>query len=143
MKPLISIRLPGRHTYQPQQEIVWNYQIDAVAAQDIQAIEASVLWITEGKGEHDLSVMFFERRIPGQTEVSDVREMRSIRLTLPASPLSYNGVIIKIRWLARIRLFLHTGEQFVEEQAFRLGDVRTSRAEVAPGEDLILFSSSK
>ncbi len=136
MDPLISISLPGRRSYQPGQEIVWHYQIDAVAPDAVAAIEASVLWYTIGKGESDLSVVVFERRVPGQTEVSDLREMRSMRLRLPLTPLSYDGVLLKIRWCARVRLFLKSGREFLEEQVFRLGNVRTARAVVGPGQDL-------
>ncbi len=134
--PLISIRLPGRRSYAPGQEITWHYQIDAVRPGEVAAIEASVLWYTIGKGESDLSVLFFERRVPGQTEVGDLREMRSVRLTLPPTPLSYDGVLLKIRWCARVRLFLRSGREFLEEQVFRLGNVRPARAVVGPGQQL-------
>ncbi len=142
MEPLISISLPGRRLYRPGEEIVWDYQIDAVAHQEVAAIEASVLWYTEGKGESDLSVLFFERRVPGQTEVSDLREMRSVRLRLPQSPLSYDGVLVKLRWCARVRLFLSDGREFLEEQIFRLGTIRSGRAVVAPGQDLTSLADS-
>lgn len=142
MQPLISIRMPGRRSYRPCQEIVWHYQIDAVEPADIAAIEASVVWYTEGKGESDLSAFFFERRVPGQTEFADVRQMRSIRLALPPSPLSYDGVLVKIRWCARVRLYLRSGEEFFEEQTFRLGQVRPGRAVIAPGQDLTSMADS-
>lgn len=141
MDPLISIRMPGHRIYRPGQEIVWHYQIDAIAPAEIAAIEASVLWYTDGKGESDLDTIFFERRVPGQTEFSDLREMRSVRLTLPLSPLSYDGVLLKIRWSARVRLFTRSGLQFVEDQIFRLGNVRPARAVLAPGQDLTSLAS--
>jgi hypothetical protein len=42
---------------------------------------------------------------------------------LPASPLSYEGVVVKIRWCVRIRLFFATGRDFVSEHVFVVGDI--------------------
>jgi len=136
MEPLISIRLPGKRQYRPAQTIAWQYQIDAVAPHDIQAVEASILWYTEGKGESDMLVHFFERRVPGTTEVADLRAMRTITLALPRSPLTYDGVILKIRWCARVKLFMRSGKSFLEEQAFRLGNVPPGRVYPEPGQAL-------
>ena len=35
----------------------------------------------------------------------------------------YDGVLVKIRWLIRIRVFLEGGESVLGEKEFRLGDV--------------------
>ena len=136
MEPLISIRLPGKRQYRPGQSIEWQYQIDAVAPQDIQSVEASILWYTEGKGESDLLVHYFERRVPGTTEVADLRAMRNITLDLPLSPLTYDGLILKIKWCARVNLFMRSGRSFSEEQSFRLGNVPPARAFPEPGQEL-------
>ena len=132
MEPLISIRLPGSHHYQPGQRIVWHYQIDAVSPADIAAVEASVVWRTEGKGELDLGVHFFERRVPGRTEMADFLALRRIELQLPHAPLTYDGVIVQIRWCARVRLFLQSGRVYTEQLSFRLGNVPPARAVPLP-----------
>ena len=51
MEPLISIQIQGDRPFrEPGERLECDYQIDAVAAGEIQAVEASVLWYTEGKG---------------------------------------------------------------------------------------------
>jgi hypothetical protein len=121
MDPLISLQLrePLR-IYHPGDELECECQIDAVEADEIQALEASVLWYTEGKGDEDLAVHFFERRTPADTEDGDLRPLHRFRTILPNSPLSYAGAIVKIRWCARVRLFLRRGKELLLEQPFVL-----------------------
>lgn len=123
-EPLLSLCLAGakRH-YAAGDELVCEYQIDAIDAADIQAVEASVLWYTEGKGEEDMGVHFFERRLPADADEGDLRPMRRIRTRLPNSPLSYAGAILSIRWCVRLRLFARRGREFVLEEPFTLGSV--------------------
>ena len=119
--PLISLQL--RHQgriYHPGDELECECQIDAVEADEIQAIEASVLWYTEGKGDEDLAVHFFERRTPSDAEDGDLRPLHRFRTILPNSPLSYSGSMVKIRWCARVRLFLRRGKELFFEQPFVL-----------------------
>ncbi len=124
MEPLISLCLVGpRRSYAAGDELVAEYQLDAVLADEVQAVEASVLWHTEGKGEEDMGVHFFERRLPGDAEDGDLRPLRRVRTTLPTSPLSYSGAIFNIRWSVRVRLFLRRGREYLQEQPFTLGSV--------------------
>lgn len=132
-EPLLSICLAdSRRHYGVGDELVCEYQIDAVDAADIQAVEASVLWITEGKGEEDMGVHFFERRLPGDAEDGDLRPMRRFRTRLPNSPLSYWGAILTIRWCVRLRLFLRRGRETVLEYPFTLGSVPAAALEPPP-----------
>lgn len=123
-EPLISICLAGQQKqYQPGDELVCEYQIDAVDAADVLAAEASVLWFTEGKGEEDLSVHYFERRLPADVENGDLRPLRRFRTRLPNSPLSYRGAILKICWCVRVRVFLRRGKDYSLDYPFQLGSV--------------------
>lgn len=124
MEPLISIRLRDQgRVFMPGEELECEYQIDAVGKDDIVAVEASVLWYTEGKGDEDMSVHYFERRVPNDEADGDLRENRRFRTVLPKSPLTYSGVIVKIHWCARVRVFLGRGKEVFLEQPFQLGDV--------------------
>jgi hypothetical protein len=130
--PLISLQLRHPHRiYHPGDELECECQIDAVEADEIQAIEASVLWYTEGKGDEDLSVHYFERRTPSDVEDGDLRPLHRFRTILPNSPLSYSGSIVKIRWCARVRVFLRRGKEIFFEQPFVLGSHPTAVAPVA------------
>jgi len=83
----------------------------------------SVLWHTEGKGDEDMSVHCFERIEPSDEELVDFRQPRRFSSMLPASPLSYEGAIIKIRWCVRVRVFLARGRELARDVPFRLGRV--------------------
>jgi hypothetical protein len=104
-------------------ELIAEYQFDAVSAYDIQSAEASVLWYTEGKGDEDLGVHFFERRVPADADHGDLRVLRRFTTRLPNSPLSYSGAIFSVRWCVRVRLFLRRGREMMQEVPFVLGAV--------------------
>jgi len=140
MEPLISIYLKDKQQhYQPGEELTAHYQIDAVEKSEILAVEASVLWYTEGKGDEDMAVDYFERRMPSGASNGDLRQLWDFTVRLPKSPLSYDGVIVKIRWCVRVRVFLRQGKETCFEQSFQLGDVprgkMVPRAKPVPREE--------
>ncbi len=134
MEPLISIRIRNQHrSFQPGEVLECEYQIDAVKAEDVQAAEASVLWHTEGKGDEDLAVHYFERRTPGDAEGGDLRALRCFQTVLPPSPLTYPGIILRIRWCVRVRAFLRRGKEVFLEQTFVLGSTPRATEVVEQG----------
>ncbi len=123
MEPLISIQIQGDRPYrEPGERLECDYQIDAVEAGEIQAVEASVLWYTEGKGGEDMGIHYFERRVPADPD-DDLRQWRRFETVLPKSPVSYDGELIQIRWCVRVRAILRQGKQCCFEVPFRLGNV--------------------
>lgn len=121
MDPLISIQLMNYESaYRPGDILQCHYQIDAVPAKEVQAIEASVLWFTEGKGDEDMAVHFFERRVASDDHDRDFCSLHEYQSELPNSPLSYDGQIVKIQWCVRVRVFLRRGKEFCFEHPFRL-----------------------
>lgn len=133
IEPLISIRLRDQgRTFFPGEELECEYQIDAVDQDDLLAVEASIMWYTEGKGDEDMAVHYFERRVPSDVTQGDLRPLRRFRSVLPNSPLSYSGAIVKIRWCARIRVFLRRGKEVFFEVPFRLGEVPPGQVTAVP-----------
>ena len=116
----------GRRQYAPADRLVVRYVVDGCDGEKIRAVEHSVVWYTEGKGEEDLGVHFFERVAERRRDAARVRE-GGIETTLPASPLSYEGVIVKIRWCVRIRIFFAGGRDFVSEHVFVVGRIPPAR----------------
>jgi hypothetical protein len=128
MEPLLSLQIAQpRRIFQPGDELECECQVDAVEAHEIQAVETSVLWYTEGKGDEDLGVHYFDRRVPSDCEDRDLRPMHRFKTILPNSPLSYSGKIVKVRWCARVRLFLKKGKELYFEQPFTLGNVANAQ----------------
>lgn len=131
-EPAIIIRLDcnGR-TYQPGDTLSGEYRLDGVASDELTAVEISVLWYTEGKGEEDLAVHEFWRHDAAGGDWPGSRRPERFSTTLPPSPLSYEGQIVKIRWCVRIRAFLAQGKELVGQKIFRLGSVPPVKAKRA------------
>ena len=129
MEPLLSLQLyHDPAIYRPGDVLRFDFQIDAVQADQISAVEASVIWLTEGKGDEDLGVHFFERRVPHDEPTSDLRPLHSCSVELPKSPLSYAGHILQVRWLVRVRFFARSGKEHCIEKPF----VLSSTAKATP-----------
>ncbi len=108
--------------YEPLEEILVRYTVELPPTAVVRSVERSILWYTEGKGEEDIGVHFFER-ITERAAVTEATAGSSFGARLPSSPLSYEGVIVKIRWCARVRLFFEEGRDFVSEHVFEVGHV--------------------
>ncbi|MCA9246393.1 MAG: hypothetical protein KDA42_04735 [Planctomycetales bacterium] len=111
--------------YLPGDEIAGLFYIELYDPKkdesEVNAIEASVLWYTMGKGDEDLAVHYFDRHTRIEGHAFDVSVPRRFGTVLPNSPLSYDGQIVKIIWCVRVRVFLRGGREHVSEQPFRLG----------------------
>jgi len=123
MEPKISLTLKNaRRAFYPGDELEGQYQVEATSTAEVTAIELSVLWYTEGKGDEDLAVHFFQRLTEADVEGGDFRNPHRFRTVLPNSPLSYSGVSLRIRWCVRLRVFLARGKQLHFQVPFVLGE---------------------
>jgi hypothetical protein len=122
-EPAVVIRLDGNgRVYRPGETLSGEYRFESVEPGQIAAIEVSVLWFSEGKGDEDLAVHEFWRRDVAEGEWIDARRPERFSTTLPSSPLSYEGQIVKLRWCVRVRVFLSHGREVVGQKFFRLGN---------------------
>jgi hypothetical protein len=112
--------------YQPGETLSGGWTLAAHPDQPVRAVELSVLWYTDGKGDEDLGVHHFERLSGDEGGPIAPGQPRWFAARLPRSPLSYDGVLVKVCWCVRVRVFWDGGEA-VGEAPFRLGDV--ARAE--------------
>ena len=127
--PLVAIRFDGNgRVYRPGETLSGEYHFESLPDGQLKAVEVSVLWCTEGKGDEDLAVHAFWRLNPeGGAKIDSGRPNR-FSTVLPNSPLSYEGQIVKLRWCVRVRAFLHRGKELLGEKAFRLGDLPPAKA---------------
>jgi hypothetical protein len=133
-EPAVVICLDGDgHVRRPGERLCGAYWIESVQADQIKAIEASVLWHTEGKGDEDMAVHQFWRRDADESQPIDPRRPEPFSTILPNSPLSYDGQLIKVRWCVRVRVFLQRGKEVVSERIFQLGHVLPLRSHAAGG----------
>jgi len=129
-EPEVFIRLDddGR-PYAPGTTLSGEYRLDGVDSANVQAVEVSVLWHSEGKGDEDLAVHEFWRK--DAEALGDPRRPERFSTTLPQSPLSYEGQIVKIHWCVRARVIFKRGRDLVAQKVFRLGNVPPARPPVA------------
>lgn len=129
----LRILLEGnRRVYQPGDLLRGEYQIDSLKLLQPAAVEISVLWHTEGQGDEDLAVHHFERFDADDHPAIHSYRSRRFETRVPASPLSYQGLIVKIRWCVRVRVFLPRGKALVAEMPFQVGTVPPARAARQP-----------
>jgi hypothetical protein len=127
--PSVCVQIDSdRRAYQPGEVLSGSFRLDAVAGREVGSVEVSVLWCTEGKGDEDMGVHQLEVLTPGEGGF-DPADWRRFSVCLPRSPLSYEGLIVKVRWCVRVRARIAGWSDRVAEARFRLGDV------TAPGGD--------
>ena len=131
--PLVRIRLNGNgRVYHPGETLSGDYCVESVQRDEIKAIEVSVLWYSEGKGDEDLAVHDFWRSAAEDSDQEASTHGGSFKTVLPNSPLSYRGILVRIRWCVRVRVFLTRGREVMGELAFRLGELPSTRMPVPP-----------
>jgi hypothetical protein len=131
-EPAILIRFDtnGR-TYRPGETLSGQYVFNPLPPDEIRAVEVSVLWYTDGKGDTDMAVHDFRRIASEEDGWIDPRRPGRFSTVLPNSPLSYDGAILKLQWCVRVRAFLARGKEIVGELPFRLGSVPAAKVVVA------------
>jgi len=128
-EPAVTVRFDGdRRVYRPGDTLSGEYRLESVTRDQVSAVEVSVLWYTEGKGDEDLAVHEFWRLSAEDGDWIDPARPEPFSTTLPQSPLSYDGLIVKLRWCVRVRAFLSRSKELLGEQEFRLGNVPAPEA---------------
>jgi len=120
-QPAVSVALCRDDAmYEGGKTLCATWKVSRVTLDALTAIETSVLWYTEGKGDTDLLAHHFERLEEDQIRRAGLADEHSLTCELPATPLSYHGRLIRLRWCVRMRLFLSDGREIVTEQPFYL-----------------------
>lgn len=128
IEPYVTIRFDDNgRIRQPAETLAGSYRLHGISPHGVKAVEVSVLWHTDGKGDEDLAVHHFERVAAEEDQPFDVRRPRRFKTVLPSSPLSYHGAIIRIQWCVRVRVYLTSGKEVIGERAFELGGVPALR----------------
>jgi hypothetical protein len=123
-EPHVFLRLIGdSRIFQPGQTLSGEFFVETPNPHDLTAVELSVMWHTEGKGDEDLAVHHFQRIANDSGDEVDFRRTQQFHTVLPNTPLSYDGVIVQIFWCVRLRVFHRGGRDVVAEQSFQLGMV--------------------
>lgn len=135
-RPTVQLKISNPKTvFRPGDVLECECTITAREPIELQAVETSVIWRTEGKGEEDLGVHFFDRRDQADVRAGDLGTLYRFKTQLPKSPLSYDGKLIKIIWAIRVCVFFDRGKELRFDQPFRLGDARLIETAAEPAVD--------
>lgn len=121
-EPALGLRfLALQPRLEPNELLEFEYRVQRVARREVDRLEISVMWYTEGKGTEDFGVHLFDS-ISGDELTSVIDgEPHPIVTTLPSCPLSYEGSLLSIRWCVRLRLYMTDGREVTTEKPFCLG----------------------
>ncbi len=129
--PEMHLALDKRGDFAPGELLAGRFLVRNWSELGRPRAELSVVWYTAGQGEEDLSVHYL-RALPGRDRVdADLERPTPFETTLPAAPLSYDGLILKVCWAVRLRLKPRLGKSHMIEVPFRLGAVGHSAEEPA------------
>ncbi len=125
----------GDRQFEAGDLLVGSFAIPRADELGVKRAELSIVWYTSGKGDEDFGVhKLFTYNSEGSDAVSLGRR-RDFRTRLPAGPLSYDGVAVKIHWCVRLRVIMTRGRQRVFDKPFWLGHV--ARAQLVQESPLI------
>lgn len=120
----------GDGRYPAGAELRCDWRIRRVDPARVATVETTVLWTTDGKGDAEFHVHHFVRHTRDQLAARDVTADQVLRCKLPPSPLSYDGRLISLRWLVRLRVFIDGRGDVVADLPFHLV------SPAAPGRDV-------
>jgi hypothetical protein len=113
----------------PGQAISGRYRLNVSESMPtVLALEWSILWSTDGSGDEDQGVHALGLVEPqGFEGVPKPDQWREFGAILPESPLSYDGLIVKVIWRVRVRAVVGKDPEWLGEVPFRLGNVDRAR----------------
>ena len=91
-------------THRPGGELAGAFVIPGGPPPDTRSVEFSVLWRTSGKGTEDIGVIHYRGWKQPDGTLADLPNPHAFTLALPKTPWSYDGELVKIHWLARVRV---------------------------------------
>ena len=135
-QPAVSVSLCREDgIYEGGETLTATWRVSRVTIDRLQAVELSVLWHTEGKGDEDLHVHHFDRLDEHHLRRLGLADQQSSQCELPVTPLSYHGRLISVRWCIRLRLFMSDGREIVTEQPFHLVSPGSDRKQIVSDHD--------
>jgi hypothetical protein len=117
-----------RTQWMPGQVLRGRYALDRPTAPLATGVEVLVYWNTHGKGDEERAYQFRQRATADEGPLLDEQGGGSIAVRLPTSPVSYDGVLVKIVWYVEVRITFAGGADATAVATFRLGSARAAGA---------------
>lgn len=111
--------------YEPGAELVGTARLKSELVSIAKSVTIRLGWMTMGKGSMDVHFPLDEKYTPSSDQWFNERGEFQFSYTLPASPPSYRGVMIRIEWTARAIVVLKrsTQSKISSEIEFQVGAV--------------------
>lgn len=90
--------------YRPGDELAGAFVIAGGPPPDTRSVEFSVLWHTSGRGTEDIGVISFQAWKADDETLAALPNPHTFAVRLPRTPWSYDGELIQVHWLARVRV---------------------------------------
>jgi hypothetical protein len=104
--------------FQAGQSVRGRVTFETIEPLPVKQVVLSVLWHTMGKGTEDSGVIHFET--PLQDTSLTISSPIPFKVALPQLPLSFDGHLIKIHWVVRVRVYPQRDTSFGAEARFQL-----------------------
>jgi hypothetical protein len=88
----------------PGGEVSGAFVIPGGPPADAESVELSVLWHTSGKGTEDLGVVHYQGWKAADGTLAQMPNPCTFSAALPRTPWTYDGELIRIHWVARVRV---------------------------------------
>ncbi|MFO0798124.1 MAG: hypothetical protein U0804_11670 [Gemmataceae bacterium] len=118
-KPEVRVEIVGGR-FHPGDELRGAFVLPGGPPADADSVEVSVLWHTSGKGTEDLGVIHFQDWTTAAGTLPELPNPGTFAVRLPNTPWSYDGTLVKIHWVARVRLRFGGAGEVVAEAPFVL-----------------------
>jgi hypothetical protein len=118
-KPEVRVELAGGR-FHPGDEVSGAFVFVGGPPPDVESVELSVLWHTSGKGTEDLGVIHYRDWTVTDTTIAELPNPGTFAVRLPNTPWSYDGTLVKINWVARVRVRYGKAGEVVAEAPFVL-----------------------
>jgi hypothetical protein len=118
-KPEVRVELAGER-FHPGDEVSGAFVLVGGPPPDTESVELSVLWHTSGKGTEDLGVIHFRSWTLADTSLAELPNPGTFAVRLPNTPWSYDGTLVKINWVARVRVRYGKDGEVLAEAPFVL-----------------------
>lgn len=102
----------------PGQPLRGGLRLNVPEPLPVQRLEASVVWYTEGRGDKDEGVAWHQTL--AENEELDSQRAFPLEIPMPDSPWTYDGKLIKIRWVVRVRVKPQGESETAGEKPFDL-----------------------
>lgn len=118
-EPEVRVEIAGDR-FHPGDEVGGAFVLPGGPPADCESVELSVLWHTSGKGTEDLAVVHYQGWTAADGTLAALPNPGTFAVRLPNTPWSYDGTLVKIHWVARVRVRFGRSGEVVAEVPFVL-----------------------